>query len=130
MVNDRELDPVFQALSSGTRRDLLRRLAGGPLTVSQLARPLAISVVAVSKHLHVLENAGLLRRTVAGRRHLCAVEPSGLESADRWLGSALGRTQGVALPPPRRSPVSWTVPHVERDEAGRSTIGDLVIRSA
>ncbi len=130
MVNGPELDLAFQALGHETRRLILNRLVHGPLTVGDIAKPLAISVAMVSKHLRILEAAGLIRRTDVGRTNQCALEPSGLESADRWLGAAIGRPGATASPGRRRRPVSWTVPHVDRREGGRSTIGDLVIRSA
>jgi DNA-binding transcriptional ArsR family regulator len=79
------LDAVFHALAHDARRDMLRRLAGRALTVGELAGPLAMSLPAASKHLRVLERAGLVRRTVVGRRHVCRLEPGPLASADEWL---------------------------------------------
>ncbi len=64
---------------------MLRRLAERVLTVGELAAPLAMSLSAASKHLRVLERAGLVRRTVVGRRHVCRLEPGPLASADEWL---------------------------------------------
>jgi DNA-binding transcriptional ArsR family regulator len=80
------MNEVFHALASGARRDMVRRLAGGELTVGQLAAPLAMSLAAASKHVQVLERAGLVHRTVAGRRHVCCLEPAPLAAAHRWLG--------------------------------------------
>jgi DNA-binding transcriptional ArsR family regulator len=86
MVDDPVLmDQVFHALSSQPRRDMLGRLASGPLTVGQLAAPLTISLAAAAKHVHVLESAGLLNRTIDGRRHICRLEPGPLASAQAWL---------------------------------------------
>ena len=65
---------------------MLRDLAGGERTVSQLAQPFAISLAAASKHIKSLENAGLIRREVRGRTHLCRLEPGPLASAHQWLG--------------------------------------------
>ena len=65
---------------------MLRDLAGGERTVSQLAEPFAISLAAASKHIKVLENAGLIRREVRGRTHLCRLDPGPLASAHEWLG--------------------------------------------
>ena len=65
------MDAVFHALAHDARRAMLRRLAGGALTVGELAGPLAMSLAAASKHVRVLERAGLLHRTVDGRRHVC-----------------------------------------------------------
>jgi DNA-binding transcriptional ArsR family regulator len=81
-----QLDSVFHALGDATRRQMLRSLAGGERTVGQLAEPFAISFQAVSKHIKVLENAGLIRREVRGRTHLCRLEPGPLSSAHEWLG--------------------------------------------
>lgn len=79
------LDGVFHALADPTRRAMLHALAEGQQTISQLAAPYAISFTAASKHVKVLERAGLLRRRVRGRTHICQLEPQPLASADRWL---------------------------------------------
>jgi DNA-binding transcriptional ArsR family regulator len=76
---------IFHALSHEARRDMLTRLASGDLTISQLAKPLAMSFAASSKHVQVLERAGLLKRNVQGRRHICRLEPGPLATASRWL---------------------------------------------
>ena len=80
-----QLSPVFHALSDATRRRMLRELADGERTVSQLAEPFTISLAAASKHIKVLESAGLIRREVRGRAHLCRLDPGPLESAREWL---------------------------------------------
>lgn len=80
-----ELDAVFHALGDPTRRRMLRDLARGERTVSQLAEPFAISLAAASKHVKALENAGLIRRDVRGRTHVCSLDPGPLASAHRWL---------------------------------------------
>jgi DNA-binding transcriptional ArsR family regulator len=80
-----EMDAVFHALAHGARRDMLGRLAAGELTVGELAEPLEMSLAAASKHVKVLERAGLVRRTVTGRRHVCRLEPGPLASASAWL---------------------------------------------
>ena len=64
---------------------MLRDLTGGERTVSQLAQPFAISLAAASKHIKVLENAGMIRREVRGRTHLCRLDPGPLASAHEWL---------------------------------------------
>ena len=79
------LDTVFRALGDATRRRMLRELAGGERTVGQLAEPFAISLAAASKHIKVLENAGLIHREVRGRTHLCRLDPGPLASAQQWL---------------------------------------------
>lgn len=79
------MDAVFHALAHETRREMLERLAERELTVGELAEPLAMSLAAASKHVKVLERAGLVRRTVQGRRHVCRLEPGPLASASAWL---------------------------------------------
>lgn len=79
------MDAVFHALASQARRDMLGRLAGGELTVGQLAAPLAMSLAAASKHVQVLERAGLVCRRVTGRQHVCRLDPAPLASASGWL---------------------------------------------
>src|SRR5215470_546265 len=79
------LDRVFGALSDPTRRAMLRRLAVGERTVSELARPFDMSFAAAAKHVKVLEEAGLLSRTIEGRSHRCRIEAGPLAQADRWL---------------------------------------------
>jgi DNA-binding transcriptional ArsR family regulator len=80
-----QLDSIFHALGDPTRRQMLRELAGGERTVGQLAEPFAISLAAASKHIKALENAGLIRREVRGRTHLCRLDPGPLASAHEWL---------------------------------------------
>ncbi|MGE7138975.1 ArsR/SmtB family transcription factor [Luteibacter sp. NPDC031894] len=82
---DAQLDPVFHALGDRTRRHMLRTLASGEQSVSQLAEPFDMSLAAVSKHIKVLENAGLIRREVRGRVHLCRLDPGPLASVQQWL---------------------------------------------
>ena len=79
------LDFVFHALGDATRRRMLRDLAKGERTVGQLAQPFAMSLAAASKHIKALENAGLIRREVRGRTHLCRLDPGPLASAHKWL---------------------------------------------
>jgi DNA-binding transcriptional ArsR family regulator len=79
------LDAAFSALSDGTRRAILARLALGETTVSEIARPFPVSLPAISRHLRVLEEAGLVRRRRTGREHLCALDPAGMRTAADWL---------------------------------------------
>jgi DNA-binding transcriptional ArsR family regulator len=79
------LDRVFGALSDPTRRAMMRRLAGGARTVGELAEPFDMSFAAAAKHVKVLEQAGLLSRTIEGRSHRCRIEAGPLAAADRWL---------------------------------------------
>lgn len=83
--SDVPLDCVFQALSDPTRRAILTRLSRGDATVTELAEPFSTSLNAVSKHLMVLERAGLLRRRVEGREHHCSLEAAPLQTASEWL---------------------------------------------
>ena len=80
-----QLDAVFRALGDATRRRMLRELAGSERTVSELAQPFAISFQAASKHVKALEKAGLVRREVHGRTHLCHLDPAPLANAHQWL---------------------------------------------
>jgi DNA-binding transcriptional ArsR family regulator len=80
-----ELTPIFHALSDPTRRRMLIELTSGERTVSQLAVPFAMSLAAASKHIKVLEGAGLIQREVRGRAHLCRLDPGPLEAAHEWL---------------------------------------------
>ncbi len=79
------LDTVFHALGDATRRTMLRDLSRGERTVSQLAQPFDISLAAASKHIKALENAGLIRREVRGRTHVCRLSPERLAEAHEWL---------------------------------------------
>jgi DNA-binding transcriptional ArsR family regulator len=80
-----ELDRIFSALADPTRRAILDALARRPSTINEIAEPFAMSLNAISKHVMVLERAGLLRREIKGREHRCWIEPQPLEQADGWL---------------------------------------------
>jgi DNA-binding transcriptional ArsR family regulator len=80
-----EMNTLFHALGDATRRQMIRDLADGERTVSELAKPFSMSLAAASKHIKVLESAGLIRREVRGRTHLCRLEPGPLASAHEWL---------------------------------------------
>lgn len=80
-----QLDAVFHALADGTRRRMLRSLGGHPRSVGELAAPFQISLAAASKHIKVLERAGLVTRTIQGRTHLCRLQPEALAASQRWL---------------------------------------------
>ncbi|HEY7961717.1 MAG TPA: metalloregulator ArsR/SmtB family transcription factor [Solirubrobacteraceae bacterium] len=79
------MDLVFHALAHDARREMLSRLGAGELTVGELAEPLTMSLAAASKHVRVLERAGLLHRRVEGRRHVCRLESAPLAAAHAWL---------------------------------------------
>jgi len=79
------LDHVFAALGSPTRLAIVARLRAGEVRVTDLARPFAMSLAAVSKHVRVLERAGIARRRIDGRDHWIALDPRPLGEARRWL---------------------------------------------
>ena len=81
----RPLDRVFGALSDPTRRAMLRRLAARERTIGELAEPYRMSFSAASKHVKVLERAGLVRRRIEGRSHICRIEAAPLSAANAWL---------------------------------------------
>ena len=84
-VVEHDLNQVFRALADPTRRAILDRLAAGEATVSLLSRPFSLSLAAVSKHLGVLEHAGLVTREARGRERVCRINPAALEDAQVWL---------------------------------------------
>ena len=79
------LDRVFHALANDTRRKMLQRLAGGERNLGELAAPFNMTFAGASKHVHVLEAAGLVHRRVEGRTHIFRLEPAALAAADDWL---------------------------------------------
>jgi DNA-binding transcriptional ArsR family regulator len=84
-LSSAQLDSVFRALADPTRRAMLRRLAAAEANVGELAQPFAMSLAAASKHVRALERAGLVRRTVRGRTHLCSLDSGPLAAACEWL---------------------------------------------
>ena len=79
------LDLAFQALGDPSRRAMVERLAHGPASVSELAKPLAMSLPAVMQHLAVLEQSGLVRSEKVGRVRTCRIDPNAITAAERWL---------------------------------------------
>lgn len=79
------LDRMFHALADPSRRAMVERLSRGPASVSELARPLPMSLAAVVQHLQVLEASGLVRSEKVGRVRTCRIEPSALRTAERWI---------------------------------------------
>lgn len=79
------LDDVFHALADPTRREMLRRLAAREHSIGELAAPFRMSLAGASKHVRALERAGLVRRTVRGRTHVCRLVPEPLAGAFAWL---------------------------------------------
>ncbi|MBR8740295.1 helix-turn-helix transcriptional regulator [Nocardiopsis sp. MG754419] len=91
---DDPLSLTFAALADPTRREILARLAEGEATVNDLARPFDMSLQAVSKHLKVLEHAGLITRGRDAQWRPCRLEPAPLEEIDRWVARYRDRWEG------------------------------------
>ena len=86
MLNqEADLDRVFHALADPGRRLMLERLSRGPASVSELGRPLAMSLAAVVQHVQVLEASGLVRSQKTGRTRTCTINPAALDSAESWI---------------------------------------------
>jgi DNA-binding transcriptional ArsR family regulator len=79
------LDDTLVALADGTRRHILQRLAAGDARVTEVAAPFDISLNSVSKHIRILERAGLVRRRIAGRDHFLSLDPAPLDAAAAWM---------------------------------------------
>ncbi len=112
------LDSLFHALGDATRRAMLGELADGERSVGALAEPFAMSLAAASKHIKVLEAAGLVRRDIRGRTHVCSLDPAPLMRADQWIGvyrrfwsgrldmlEKILRAEDAAPPPPPDPPL-------------------------
>jgi DNA-binding transcriptional ArsR family regulator len=85
MLDQSDLDNVFRALADPGRRVMLERLARGPATVTELAKPLDMSLTAVLQHVQVLEASGLVRTRKVGRNRTCRIDPAILRSAEAWI---------------------------------------------
>lgn len=83
--HEHQLDLLFRALGDQTRRSLLARLIGSPAMITELAEPFAMSLPAVSRHIRVLEGAGLVHRAIDGRVHLCSLSAEPLRNVEVWL---------------------------------------------
>ncbi|MGD0065470.1 MAG: metalloregulator ArsR/SmtB family transcription factor [Streptosporangiaceae bacterium] len=81
------LDQVFQALADPTRRSMVERLVRGPASVTELARPQAMSLPAAMQHLQVLQACGLVRSEKTGRVRTCRIEPDALRAAETWIAA-------------------------------------------
>lgn len=86
MVQQQRLDEVFAALSDATRRDVLVRLGDGPATIGQLAEPYGITLTGMTKHVRVLEDAGLVVTEKVGRARQCRLGAEHLDDAMSWIG--------------------------------------------
>ena len=84
-MSEAAANTIFEALGDGTRRAIVERLSHGPLSVSQLADPLGVTVSAVGQHLRVLEQSGMVSTDKMGRTRTCRLEPAGLAAAERWI---------------------------------------------
>lgn len=91
MVKSRTLDRTFSALSDTTRRDILERLALGPASISELARPIGISLPGVLKHVRILEEADLVTTQKKGRTRECRLGPGDMDDVTRWIERQRGR---------------------------------------
>jgi DNA-binding transcriptional ArsR family regulator len=86
MVNNQaQLDAVFSAFADPTRRRIVEKLARGTLTVGEIAAGFSISQPAISKHVKILEESGLLIREVVGRMHHCRLDPKAMRAAATWM---------------------------------------------
>jgi DNA-binding transcriptional ArsR family regulator len=82
-----EMDRILHALADPSRRVIVERLSKGPASVSELARPLPMSLPAVIQHVQVLEASGLVRSKKVGRVRTCRMEPAALRPVERWIGA-------------------------------------------
>ena len=88
MLNQRDdLDLVLHALADPSRRTIVERLSRGPASVSELAKPMRISLPAVVQHLQVLQGSGLVRSEKVGRVRTCRIEPAALRPVEQWIGA-------------------------------------------
>lgn len=85
MVNDSTLNRVFSALADPTRRRIVERLSRRTMTVGEIAKEFPISQPAISKHVRILEESGLITREIVGRTHYCTVSPASMAQALRWV---------------------------------------------
>ena len=85
MVEDQHLDDVFHALADPTRRAMLQSLSKSQHTVGELAAPFSITLAAASKHIKVLERAGLVRRAIEGRTHVCSLDALPMHAGMEWI---------------------------------------------
>jgi len=82
---DIDINRVFYALGDNTRRAIIETLSQGPVSVSQLAKPMVISLAAVVQHLQILEESGLVRTKKVGRVRTCEIEPAALSALEQWV---------------------------------------------
>ncbi len=80
-----DIDRIFRALGDPTRRAMVEKLSGGPISVSRLAEPFGITLAAVVQHIQVLEDCGLVQSEKHGRVRTCRIDPAGLQVAAQWI---------------------------------------------
>ncbi|MEA2756371.1 MAG: hypothetical protein QOJ54_2660 [Aliidongia sp.] len=102
MLNQQSLDLAFQALADPTRRAMIERLSLSPASVSDLARPLAMSLSAVMQHLAVLESSGLVVSEKLGRVRTCRIQPQALSAAHAWIEARRAEWE-------RRASIAWGI---------------------
>ena len=115
VLNQETVRHVFQALGDPTRRALVERLSRGPASITDLAKPLDITLAAVVQHIQVLEQSGVVRSEKVGRVRTCRIEPKGLDVAAQWIAERrslwerrldrLGDVLAEQEPPKRRAPI-------------------------
>ena len=93
MLNFSQIDTTFRALAEPTRRAMVERLAFGPASVSDLARPFDMTLAAVVQHLQILEQAGIVRTEKVGRVRTCSLQPGGLDLVGDWIGARRARVE-------------------------------------
>ena len=113
-----DLDRVFQALADPTRRSMVDRLSSGPATVSELGKPLGMSLSAVVQHVQVLESCGLVRTRKVGRSRTCSIDPVVLRSAEQWIADRR------ALWERKLDRLGEYLAATEADETGEADTGD------
>jgi DNA-binding transcriptional ArsR family regulator len=91
MVQSQPIDRTFSALADPTRRDILRRLSSGPASISELARPIGISLPGVMKHVRILEEARLVTTEKHGRTRECRLGPGDMGDVTRWIEASRQR---------------------------------------
>ena len=138
MVDDQNLDDVFHALADPTRRAMLRNLSRSQHTVGELASPFSITLAAASKHIKVLERAGLVRRRIEGRTHICSLDAGPCTPA--WNGSGTTRNTGTSastfskacskpMPPPTGGQNRRKESRPAEREEAMNAFGELIART-
>ena len=115
MLNQSQVDLVFHALGDPTRRAMIERLSRGPVSTSQLAEPLSVSLAAVVQHLQVLEECGIVRTEKVGRVRTCSIAPEGLMVAEKWI------TERKAIWERRLDRLGDLLLEEDEEEAGKAT---------